>query len=360
MPPVTVSNCAAVPPPVNPLAVWAHIACDIAFTVPGTAGGSDTAPTHLTLTGHSSAINDNNAGNASTLANLPFIDAVDDPVGVPGGSGSQSANLGGNDSYPPGSVFTELPGGDCANASVSPDGLALFTAPPLSSTCTINYQVCAPDAGGVPPEPCDQATLTVTATPADVSATFTGLPSVVGPGDTVSATLTCTNAITSSGDATNVTCVPSVPGGAGSISNVVCAPASGNDLAPGASMACTFDYTAPTDGDGGTTSATPFYTLTGTAGASNDDNPGNNVDTADLVLDQDEDFAQFLRANGVHRLSLRSQCVTQLDQLRCRAAGPGVAPGCGREGQSIRARAQRGRNQEIIGCLNRGKNENVG
>lgn len=76
-----------------------------------------------------------------------------------------------------------------------------------------------------------------------ITATFSTLPASVAAGSTVAATLTCQN---TGPDALNVvSCVPSVQSGGGTVSNVMCSPAAGGAVASGASMVCTFDYTAP-------------------------------------------------------------------------------------------------------------------
>lgn len=279
--PVTVSACQALPPPANPLAVAAALVCDIAFTAPGTAGGEDTTATSVTLTASTSAINDINAGNNQVQAALPLLDAADDFAGVPGGSGSQTTALGINDSYPLGTTVFALTGGSCASAAVSAEGSASYTAP-ASGSCTVTYQLCAASTSGAPPEPCDDATLTVTATSADMSASVVGLPTLMAPGDTASATLVCSNSAGSAGDATGALC--SLAASAGTVDNFSCTPPAGGNVAPGASLICSFDYTTPASGDGGSDAASSFYTLTGTTGATNDDNTANNTTLATVAL----------------------------------------------------------------------------
>ena len=124
---------------------------------------------------------------------------------------------------------------------------------------------------------------------ADMSATFGAIPPVFSPGQTVTGlTLTCANGGPS--DAVNATCVPTVS--AGSISGLSCTPSSpAASLANGASMVCTFNFTAPGTA-GGTDTAATGITFTGTAGAANDSVTGNNVVTvATTVIDAvNDDF----------------------------------------------------------------------
>lgn len=116
---------------------------------------------------------------------------------------------------------------------------------------------------------------------ADVSPVFSGLPTVVRPGQTVpNLTLTCTNAAGGAA-ALGATCTPSVS--AGTIGALTCTPAAGATLAAGASQACTFSYTAPGTA-GGTDEPVTGITFTGTATASNDSTAANNTTTATAVM----------------------------------------------------------------------------
>ena len=225
--------------------------------------------------------------------NAPIIDAVDDTTSVPGGSTNNTFELSTNDQYPPNSTFTYT-GGTCANGQVDSDGTATFDATP--NPCTVLYQVCAPAPNQTQ---CDNATLTVTSELADLTPVFGGLPTVLEPGEAVTgATLTCTNAGPDS--AANATCVPSVD--AGTISNIVCVPATPVASlpaapAPGSSIVCTFDYTAPGTPGGSNTPETGVV-FTGTTGATNDTNGGtgtggNNTTTvnAPIIDALDDDYS---------------------------------------------------------------------
>ena len=211
-----------------------------------------------------------------------MIDAVADTVGQPGGTVGASFNVATNDQFPTGSVFSIQPGSTCAAPTVSSVGVASYNVPATGS-CTVNYQVCTAGATGVPPEPCDQATLTVTASAADMSPAFAAsTPTVVSPGQSFTGlTLTCTNSTTAAASATGATCAPTVS--AGAITNLVCVPPSGSNVAPGSSIVCTFDYAAPGTA-GGADEATATVIFTGTTGAANDSNLGNNTTTVSINI----------------------------------------------------------------------------
>ena len=194
--------------------------------------------------------------------------------------------LGTNDQFPVGSTFTIQPGSTCAAPSVSGTGTATYSVPATGS-CTVNYQVCAPAPNA---SVCDTATLTVTASAADMSAALGATtPTVVSPGQVISGlTATCTNV--GANAATNATCVPTVS--AGTISALSCAPTSPQaSLAAGANIVCTYTYTAPGTA-GGTDEPTTSVTFTATTGATNDSAAGNNVATqATPVIDAVNDTA---------------------------------------------------------------------
>jgi len=116
----------------------------------------------------------------------------------------------------------------------------------------------------------------LTVAPATLSAQFSGLPSLIKPGQTVQGKLICSN--TGSGqtppqtgpDALNVTCDPVIASGGGSISNVQCTPPSPvGTLHDGQSIVCTFDLTAPNTSTvnmqlTGTTTADGLFATTAT------------------------------------------------------------------------------------------------
>jgi hypothetical protein len=118
-----------------------------------------------------------------------------------------------------------------------------------------------------------------TADAADMSAAFGNIPSVIRPGQVLTGlTLTCTNSSSASAAAVVATCVPTVS--VGSVSAVSCSPASGSsNIAAGASIVCSFTYTAP-GVQGGADETTTGVTFTGTTWAGNDTNSANNTTTA--------------------------------------------------------------------------------
>jgi len=116
----------------------------------------------------------------------------------------------------------------------------------------------------------------LTVAPATLQAQFSGLPSLIQPGQTVQGKLTCSN--TGSGqtppktgpDALNVTCDPVIASGGGTLNNVVCTPPSPvGTLHDGQSIVCTFDLTAPNTSTvnmqlTGTTTADGLFATTAT------------------------------------------------------------------------------------------------
>ena len=157
--PVTVGTCTPTLP-VAALAAGSSITCPISFTAPGVAGGTDTAPSGVTLTATTGASNDNNPANNSATGAASIIDAVDDTAGnQPAGATAATHDVSGNDQVPAGSVFALGAGSTCANPALGPTGLATFDVP-ASGSCTVAYQVCAPAPNQAV---CDTAVLTVSA-----------------------------------------------------------------------------------------------------------------------------------------------------------------------------------------------------
>ncbi|MCK6427326.1 MAG: hypothetical protein L6Q75_19900, partial [Burkholderiaceae bacterium] len=172
------------------------------------------------------------------------------------------------------------------------NGVATYDVP-NSGSCTVNYQVCAPAPNQ---STCDTATLTVTAQSADMRATVSGLPAVLGPGQQVDdVTLTCRNAATGSA-ATQPTCVPAVD--VGTLGPVTCTPSSVASLVPGGEIVCRFRYTAPGQ-PGGEGVVQARVNLTGQTSASNDGNPANDRDQAQArVVDAVDDGRITVPASG--------------------------------------------------------------
>ena len=288
----TVSDTVCTPLAGTDVASGATLSCTFTYQAPGTQGGTDEPTTAVTFTGTTGAANDLNGGvttggNNQTTSAAVVIDALDDTATRPGGLSGQTSPLDANDQFPVGSVFTPRAGGTCANSTVGSTGLATYDVP-ASGSCTVAYQVCAPAPDT---SACDTATLTATATSADMAATFSGLPTTLRPGQTLTGLgLTCTN-LAATGAATAATCAPTVS--AGTVSAVVCSPASGGAVAAGAVIACSFSYTAP-GVQGGVDEPTLSVVFTGTTGATNDSNPANDVvqATATVVDAVDDSVGQ--------------------------------------------------------------------
>jgi hypothetical protein len=107
----------------------------------------------------------------------------------------------------------------------------------------------------------------------DMVANAPTVPPSLGPGGSYNLSFSCTNAGSSA--VTNATC--SIAASAGSVSGVNCTPpVPVASLAAGASITCTYTFTAPGSPGGGDTPQTGV-TFTVTAGAANDSNATNNT-----------------------------------------------------------------------------------
>jgi uncharacterized repeat protein (TIGR01451 family) len=176
------------------------ITCPISFTVPGTAGGSNTGPTSVSITGTTSTVTtETNTGNNTQTVTPPIIDARDDnvPGTINGATGGVAvANVLGNDDLgtvngPPlanvtlTQVSTTNPG-----LTLNPATGAVSVAPGTAAgTYTLVYQICAPPPTNVA---CDTASVTVTVvnTSADLQLTKTNTPGVNGNVDQAADTVT--------------------------------------------------------------------------------------------------------------------------------------------------------------------------
>lgn len=290
----TLSALVCTPAVGTTLADGAAIFCSFDLTVPGTQGGQDEATTFINLNAQTGADNDTDASNNNPAPFTSIIlDTVDDeclcPAGVPG----QSADLNANDQVPIGSSWTLLPGPTCNNVSLNIVGTLTYDAP-VSGTCSVPYEVCAPAPNGTV---CDRAVFTSSANPAtqsDMQPVFSGLPTVVRPGQAfVGLRLDCTNI----GASTAAAASCSVSVSAGNISSLNCTPPPLASVMAGAAIACTFDYTAP-GAAGGADEPSLSVTFTGQTGAANDNNGGNNpvagnnqTTAAATVLDAVDDTA---------------------------------------------------------------------
>jgi len=124
---------------------------------------------------------------------------------------------------------------------------------------------------------CDIGSFEAPAAPAaqsDMAASLGSLPPSLSPGGSYSPlTFSCTN--NGPGAAINPTC--SITASAGTVSILSCSPALPvGSLASGASISCTFDFTAPGTAGGFNTPETGV-TFTVTTGAANDSNTANNT-----------------------------------------------------------------------------------
>lgn len=165
------------------------ISCPFTLTVPGTPGGSDTAPVQVAVTGTVSTVTpETNAANDTVSVNAPIIDALNDPAGSPvdgvtggvalanvlvndtlGGAAATLANVALSQ------VSTTNP-----NVTLNPATGAINVAPgTLGGTYTVTYRICSLTLPGV----CDTAQATVeVGTDADLSVTKTNTPAA-GPND---------------------------------------------------------------------------------------------------------------------------------------------------------------------------------
>ncbi|MFM2406585.1 MAG: hypothetical protein RL223_4465, partial [Pseudomonadota bacterium] len=292
----TISALSCTPAVPATLAIGASIVCTFSYTAPGTLGGTDEATTQVTFTGSTGSISDINKTNDVVAATAALLDAIDESRTVPYGTGAAlnvlSNDTRGSSAVTLASASLAVIGSPTAGSSFDAStGAFSVPASAAPGVYTVSYQLCANPA--VVPAVCDTATATITveapaaAPVADLAPVFSGLPTVVAPGQTyTSLTLTCTNAAGFS-TAESPSCVPSAS--AGSVSSVACTPSGATTLAAGAAIVCTFSYTAPGT-QGGADEPTTAITFTGTTGANNDANAVNNTTTvAATMLDAVDD-----------------------------------------------------------------------
>jgi uncharacterized repeat protein (TIGR01451 family) len=174
--PVTIGACVASSGSSASLPAGASLVCPITYTTPGTAGGADTVPVAVVLTGTTGAVNDSNGGtgsggnNSTAALTVTIIDALDDSLSLPFGT-SGTVNLTANDG------LGAAPANPAAAGNVSltltpvdplPPGITLNNATGVLSvaagtaagTYPVAYQICAVPAQN-PPQ-CDTARTTVT------------------------------------------------------------------------------------------------------------------------------------------------------------------------------------------------------
>jgi hypothetical protein len=295
------------------------ITCPISVTAPANPGApGDVVATTVVVDGTTSAVNEPAAAQANngSTTNVAIVDAVNDSANLTAsggtlnvltndGIGANVPTLGGAGT---GSVV-QLPG---ATAPVGGTPLTLdpatgiITVPPnaVPGVYTVPYSLCSAN----PTTACDNAvaTITVGAGAADMTASFPSsgagaLPTVVAPGQTYTGLqLTCTNL--GPNLALSPTCAVSTD--IGTVSGLNCTPNAPSSLAPNAAISCTFSYTTPGT-LGGTDLPPQIVRFTGIAGASNDNNPANNVvqgvspsGQAPIVIDAIDDSASVPSSTG--------------------------------------------------------------
>ena len=285
--PVTLGVCTPTTPAT--LASGASITCVVNYPMPGTAGGSNTPETAVTVTASTGASNDSNPNDNSAQGTTGVIDAVDLTANPP--PGLATTQLGTLSQYPTGSTFS-LVSTTCAEPPtvvVSSDGAATYTVP-NTGQCTVTFKICAPAPNGLQ---CDTATLTAPVTPANVTASVS-VPATAAPGSTQSGSITCTNA--GPGTAFSATCAPSITDSTGAVvpvAGLTCSPSTPADLGLGVAINCRFSYTMPGTA-GGSDTAPTGVTVVATAGAKNDTTTSDNtatgttalVDAVDVKVDQ--------------------------------------------------------------------------
>lgn len=147
--------------PVASLPPGGSIVCTFTLTDGNVAGGGTNAQSAGTVTVTASATADGNPANDQLVRNVAVLDAVNESAAFPG-STMQSVNVAANDGQPAGFTYAyTLLSSTCGAVALTPAGVVTFTLPP-SGSCVVNYRLCAdpPNASA-----CDNATLTVTASP---------------------------------------------------------------------------------------------------------------------------------------------------------------------------------------------------
>jgi hypothetical protein len=295
------------------------LTCPISVTAPANpAAPGNVGPTDIVITSTTSADAEQNTANNGDSEQIAIVDAVNDSanVGATGGSVNVLTNdaigttgatvgMGGN------STVAQQPGAT-APAGGTPltldptTGLITVPADSIPGVYTVPYQLCSTN----PVNACDTAvaTITVAAGVADMGVTFpvsgsSALPITVAPGQSYTGLqLTCTNA--GPNLAISPTCAVSVS--VGTVSGLVCvpAPASTPVLGVGASITCTFNYTAPGT-LGGTDTPPQTVVFTGITGANNDSDPTNNIvqgvapgGQVTIVIDAIDDSATVESSTG--------------------------------------------------------------
>ena len=221
-----------------------------------------------------------------------------------------SASIGSPGNYPASVTFTSLPTGVTA-AYNNATGQITFGGTPLpvnlaaGQSFSFGFNYPAPSSGTVPVNTGisttssdanaanNNASGTTSIPVSDMAVSLSGFPTAASPGATVTGTLTCTNS--GAGPALNASCAA----GTGSLSNCIqnpgnigiSAPVSIASLPAGSSVSCTVTVTAPANGT---------LSISGTTGASNDGNAGNDSATTSTipVIDAVDDGTASLPSSG--------------------------------------------------------------
>jgi hypothetical protein len=203
-----------------PVNVAASTANPVGNTATATGGGDTTCPA---------------GANCTSTSSTPVISAVNDTDTKPPGLAS-STNVATNDKFPPNATFT-VTGGSCSTASpLSPatntTGLLAYTLPLASSSCTVQYKVCAPAPNGTV---CGSATLTVTPVAATIAINKTASTDPLTAGS--SGFFTINIAVSGGSTTTPITLTDALPTGL----SLSATPSllAGSTTSAGASLGCT-------------------------------------------------------------------------------------------------------------------------
>ncbi len=261
----------------------------LTYTLTGTAPASGTLSNTASVAAPAGTTDPTAANNTSAAAVTRVVDAVNDAtVNLAFGTGGTVTVLG-NDTVGGAAATTANVAVTVQNAggitglTVNASGQLVVPAGTPAGSYTVTYQICDATVTTA----CDAATVAVNvgAASADLTITKTG-PAFAKPGETITYTLTVTNAGPNS--ATGVTVSDTLPTGLTYVSSAPAATVSGQTLswtlgtlAASASQTITVTATAPVEATLLSTPAT--RTLTNTASVSSattDPTPANNTATA--------------------------------------------------------------------------------
>ncbi|MDK2012648.1 MULTISPECIES: beta strand repeat-containing protein [unclassified Deinococcus] len=261
----------------------------LTYTLTGTAPASGTLSNTASVAAPAGTTDLPSGNNSSAAAVTRVIDAVNDAaVNLAFGTGGTVTVLG-NDTVGGAAATTANVAVTVQNAggitglTVNGSGQLFVPAATPAGSYTVTYQICDATLTTA----CDAATVTVDvgAASADVIITKTG-PAFAKPGETISYTLTVTNAGPNA--ATAVTVSDTLPTGLTYVSSAPAATVSGQTLswtlgtlAASASQTITVTATAPSEATLLSTPATRTVTNTASvSSATTDPTPANNTATA--------------------------------------------------------------------------------